>query len=148
MIDRNPLTSGQHMAMPKRRLTAVAGVVLATMLSACGGGSSDNSSNNSFGPSDDPTASIVTYTVTGSLTNKAMVTYKTSGGATFQSTVTLPWSYFSSFNKGDFLYVSAQNQSSSGTVMTEITGSVGTLAYAGSSGPYGIATASKSCCKK
>ncbi|MBV5296322.1 MAG: hypothetical protein JZU58_28615 [Curvibacter lanceolatus] len=148
MTDEIQRGAGPHKTMAMRRLTVATALVLASMISACGGGSSDNSSNNSLGPADDPTASIITYTVTGSVTDKAMVTYKTSSGATIQSTVALPWSYFSSFNKGDFLYVSAQNQSSSGTVITEITGSVGTLAYAGSSGPYGIATASKSCCKK
>lgn len=148
MTVETQLGSGPHRTKTITRLTVAAAIVLANTLTACGGGSSDNSSNNTLGPADDPTASIITYTVTGSVTNKAAVTYKTSGEATIQSTVALPWSYSSTFNKGDFLYVSAQNQSSSGTVITEITGSVGTLAYAGSSGPYGIATVSKSCCKK
>lgn len=124
----------------------VAAVAAALVLAGCGGGSSGTDSANA-GPANDPNSDFITYYVRGSGITTADVTYRTSSG-TSQRTVTLPWSEFRSAGKGDFLYVSAQKNSSSGTVMVEITGSVGTLAYSSSSTAYGVATASATCCKK
>jgi len=132
--------------MKSKILAAAAAAALVFGLSGCGGGSSGTDSAN-MGPANDPNSDFITYYVRGSGITTADVTYRTSTG-TSQRTVTLPWSEFRSAGKGDFLYVSAQKNSASGTVMVEITGSIGTLAYSSSSAAYGIATASASCCKK
>ncbi len=120
--------------MKLKKFLAIAATVLLT--TACGGG--------------DPTPSVfylVTYLVTGSGTSTASITYASAGGGTSQADVTLPYSSFPMISKpGDFLYISAQNKSSSGTVAVTIKADNATFKSTSSTGAYVIATASGSCC--
>jgi hypothetical protein len=89
-----------------------------------------------------PEAPAVEYRVSGS-TNKVSITYANSNEGTSQLTTNTPWSYkFSTAKTGQFLYVSAQNQRSSGTVIVEIYRHGTLYKKSESSGAYCIATAS------
>jgi hypothetical protein len=77
---------------------------------------------------------------TGGCTH-ADITYTPANGGTQQlSNQLLPWSYTFSANGGTFVYVSAQNDQSSGTVTTTIKEDNSTLFTNSSSGAYVIAT--------
>jgi hypothetical protein len=85
--------------------------------------------------------SNIEYRVSGAA--RASITYQNSSGSTSQiADRTLPWSYSLTAQRGDFLYVSAQNSGSTGCVRAEIyKGSV--LFESGfSCGAFVIATAS------
>lgn len=113
----------------------------AVLLAACGGGSDSDD--------DKPTFNSVTYSVKGSAGSAAVVTYRSSG-ATNQLKVTLPWSgpIGMTAKEGDFLYVSAQNQSGLGSITTSISVNGETLASSTSTASYGVATADATCCHK
>lgn len=72
------------------------------------------------------------------------ITYSNSGGNTQQETISSRWTYTFKGEKDQFLYVSAQNNSSSGTVDVVIKVDGVAFKSANSSGAYVIATASGS----
>ncbi len=110
----------------------VASVLVAGALAGCGGGLD--------GRYD------VVYKVTGS-TDQASLTMATSSGGTSQIKVSLPYSTpASTYKDGDFMYISAQNQRSSGSVTTAIYVDGELWKSTTSTGAYVIATASGSCC--
>jgi hypothetical protein len=110
----------------------IASALVAVALAGCGGG-------------EDETYSVY-YKVTGS-TDRAGLTLRTSSGGTAQLTVNLPYTDPAmTFAKGDFLYISAQNERSSGSVTTTIYVDGKPWKSTTSSGAYVIATASGSCC--
>ncbi len=117
---------------------------LSLFVVACGGG--DTSSNGNGGQQQPPAGSyLVTYSVSGS-TKSASLTYANSQGGTAQETVSVPWSKQYTFKKGDFLYISAQNEQDTGSVTTDIRVNGVLTKTATSSGAYVIATASGTCC--
>ncbi len=85
----------------------------------------------------------VTYRVTGS-TSSASLTYQNAQGGSEQHDVTLPWSTSLSVDRGDFLYLSAQNESSFGDVTCEILINNVPFKASSSTADYGIATCSGS----
>lgn len=120
---------------------SIAVLAMAALVVACGGGD-DGGGGADLGPA----SAGVAYTVTGIGTTRASLTHTNSSGGTEQRTVTLPWTNFYSMKRGDHLYLSAQNESQSGSVTVKISGG-GPDRIATSSGAYGIATASGLCCK-
>ena len=101
-------------------------------LTACGGG--DESEPEVF--------CSVTYSIGGFGISKAAITYDNSSGGTSQTEQAIPYTIGPFVkSKGDFLYVSAQNKSSSGFVSVAIKIGSATVKSAQSSVPYGIATA-------
>jgi hypothetical protein len=72
------------------------------------------------------------------------ITYSNSGGDTEQRTITSRWTYDFKGEKDQFLYVSAQNNNSSGTVDVVINVDGTRFKNASSSGSFVIATASGS----
>jgi hypothetical protein len=119
---------------------AFASIAAALLLTACGGGDSEP---------EKPKFAVIRYEVTGLLTTRASVTYENTG-KTEQKTVNLPASLpdfgVAIGEPGDFLYVSAQNQSSSGSVTVNILVNGTVVKSATSSGAFGIATARATCC--
>ena len=113
----------------------VLGIMAVSLISRLGGGGGNYSpTTGASGP--------VTYSVTGTA-RRASLTYQNDTGGTEQHTVSIPWSnsYFG-FGLGDFVYVSAQNEGETGTLLCEIK-SGGQVVYSGSaSGAYSICTAS------
>lgn len=87
-------------------------------------------------------ANVVTYNVTGTA-HRASLTLENDTGGTDQFTVNVPWrEQYSRFTRNDFVYVSAQNEGTSGTLICEIRVN-GILEYSGSAtGQYAICTAS------
>lgn len=108
-------------------------------LGACGGGDSKT---------EPPPTYHVEYTVTGPAAGKtAFATYASASGVTEQKDIVLPGSIVRySAVPGDFLYISAQNQTSAGSVSVSIKVNGTTWKSATSSAAYGIATASGTCC--
>ena len=110
-------------------------VVFLALLGACGGGDDD----------EGRASATVTYTVSGTGTTSASVTYTSANGADQQSVVNLPWTHSFTGRRNEFLYVSAQNRNSSGSLQV-------TLSYAGAfkspiaNGGFPIATQSATCC--
>lgn len=106
-------------------------------LTACGGG-------------DQPGSASVSYSISGDGTTAASLTYANATGGTEQKTVTLPTTVPTSgtysIPPGQFLYISAQNQSSSGSVTVKIMINGNVWKQSTSSGAYAIATASGGCC--
>lgn len=126
-----------------KRLLSVA--TLALSLAACGGGEDGKPAAPA------PVPHTAKYEIEGFGTTSASLTYRNSTGGTEQRTVTLPASvpglvgvYF--VETGDFLYISAQNNSSFGSVQVRIVVDGTTWRSATSSGAFGVATASGSCC--
>jgi len=89
-----------------------------------------------------PSGSI-TYRVSGSAKHVSL-TYQNSSGGTSQQGATVPWSYERSASKGDFLYVSAQIDTSpdSGAITVTISKDGETLHSGTAIGFPNIATAS------
>lgn len=112
---------------------------LALLIGGCGGG--DNKQ-------PEPIIYSVEYVITGVFAgNNANVTYSNSTGGTEQKNVIFPGSIkYPFFPVGGFMYISAQNQTSSGSISVEI--KVNDVHYksATSTSAYGIATTSGSCC--
>jgi hypothetical protein len=80
----------------------------------------------------------VTYRVRGSA-GRVALTYRTGQGGTEHSVVPLPWQTSFDARGGSFLYVSAQNQDSTGSVTCEILLGEETRATSTASGAYVIA---------
>lgn len=72
------------------------------------------------------------------------ITYSNASEDTEQRSVSGFWSYDFTGASGQFVYISAQNNASSGTVSVQILHNGGVLKDASSSGAYVIATASGS----
>lgn len=107
----------------------LAALVAAAMLGACGGGDTKHD---------------VQYRIEGT---RASLTYATASGGTSQTTVNLPYTVrLGEMNEGDFLYISAQNQYSTGGVYVAILVDGKVWKQTSSGGAYVIATASGSCC--
>jgi hypothetical protein len=84
----------------------------------------------------------VEYRVSGS-TSSVFITYANKDEGTSQVTTRTPWSYsWYGAKSGQFLYVSAQNQKSSGSVKVQIYKNGALYKESESSGAYVIATAS------
>lgn len=106
--------------------------LLALVLSVVGCGSS----------SDGESSFSVVYRVTGSAAS-VDVTFESEGGGTSQlSDEAIPWSYTFEAARGDFLYVSAQNQGETGSVTASVRVNGQTIDSATSEGAFVIATAS------
>lgn len=90
----------------------------------------------------------VDYDVTGTAA-LVDITYADGGSTEQVNNVAPPWSTSIDASKDDFVYLSAQNQTDTGTVRVKITYSgtfvgSGTIDEAESAGPYAIASASGS----
>lgn len=72
------------------------------------------------------------------------LTYSNSSADTEQRTIATSWNYEFNAEGGQFLYISAQNNNSSGSVAVKILLNGDTFKSASSSGAYVIATASGS----
>ena len=84
----------------------------------------------------------VEYRVTGTA-SLVDVTYVNKGGGTSQNDdVEVPWSYSFEGNRGDFVYISAQNQGETGKVTVAIYRNGTIIESSTSEGAYVIATAS------
>jgi hypothetical protein len=87
----------------------------------------------------------VSYSVSGTAEMVDVTLSNPSGGTEQYTDRILPYTYTFSSYEGDFLYISAQNQGSSGTVTTKIIVDGSTFKESTSSGAYVIASASGSC---
>jgi hypothetical protein len=98
--------------------------------------------NNSSGAT---TTHTITYQVVGTA-RSASITYENMQGGTEQGDYKLPikkeWTYTGSVPAGQFLYISAQNDSESGTVTCQILVDGTVWKTSTSSGAYVICTAS------
>jgi hypothetical protein len=89
-----------------------------------------------------PTTYRVTYKVTGTATG-ASVTYENPQGGTEQDDyVSIPWEKSFTFGRGDFVYLSAQNDSEYGSVACEIWVNEVKWKTSTSRGAYSIASCS------
>ena len=98
--------------------------------------SSPDTSSSSNGPW------TIVYKVTGTCGNVSLTYENSSGGTSQISSATLPWTYTFTASGYTFLYVSAQNNNSSGTVTAEIDVNGSVYKTSTSSGAYVIATSS------
>lgn len=105
------------------------------------GGSTPSSSPSSSYST--PTTYKVVYKVTGTAT-RASLTYNNQQGGTEQKEVNIPWEGRLTVKKGAFLYISAQNDGSTGSVTCEIWVNDVKWKESTSSGAYVIATCSGS----
>jgi hypothetical protein len=83
----------------------------------------------------------VTYRIKGTA-GSAVLTYRNARGGTEQSSVRLPWELSFDAKGGTFLYISAQNESTSGSVTCEILLDDESRTSSTSSGAYVIAECS------
>jgi hypothetical protein len=119
-------------------------VMLIASITGCGGGA--GGTGNGSGQALLPEGSYyVTYAVSGT-TKSAGLTYANSQGGTVQEIVSVPWSKQYILKTNDFMYISAQNQQDSGSVITEIRVNGIAVKTTTSTGKYVIATSSGSCC--
>jgi len=79
----------------------------------------------------------------GGFASKASLTYETASG-TEQRTVTLPWETAFDVKRGQFVYLSAQNETDRGSVTAEIIIDGSSWKTATSTSEYGIANVSGS----
>jgi hypothetical protein len=85
----------------------------------------------------------IKYRVSGT-TTRASLTYENESSNTEQIVVSLPWSESFTAEKGQFLYISAQNEKGSGSIKCEILQGGEVIEEATSSGAYVIASCSGS----
>lgn len=90
---------------------------------------------------DDDIYSNVRYEITGTATS-ASLTYSNRSGGTEQITVDVPHTIEYDDFFDNFMYISAQNQDSTGSITVSIYRNGGLMDTATSSGAYVIATAS------
>lgn len=117
-------------------LVAVLGI-LALTLTGCGEAGNDGS-DYVYVPDE------VTYTITGTAATVDITLNNATGGTEQYSDVPVPWEKHYDDITDWFLYVSAQNQGSSGTVTVKVYHNGNLVDSATSSGAYVIATASGS----
>jgi len=86
----------------------------------------------------------VEYRVTGTAVTVDLTIRNEDGGTSQFTDMPVPWSYSFVGEKGDFVYVSAQNQGNTGTVTATIYRDGKQFKTSTSSGAYVIATASGS----
>ena len=91
-----------------------------------------------------PTYYTVKYEVTGTTPEVSTTIENESGGTSQFSNVSTPWIYEFQRGSGYFVYLSAQNQRSSGSVIVSIYFNGNLYKTSTSSGAYVIATASGS----
>ncbi|MBI9099143.1 MAG: hypothetical protein JEY91_11730 [Spirochaetaceae bacterium] len=84
----------------------------------------------------------VKYSVTGTALTVDITIENENGGTSQYSDVAVPWEYSFTGWEGDFIYLSAQNQGSSGSVICTIYRNGGEYKSSTSSGAYVIATVS------
>lgn len=82
--------------------------------------------------------------VTGTAKSVSITYVNEDGGTSQVSSVSLPWSYSYNGTHDDFYYVSAQNNSETGTVTTKVLANSKEIKSSTSSGAYVIATSSGS----
>ncbi len=117
----------------KKIFLVLALVLLSLTLLSCDSGDSSSGGEGSH---------QITYQVTGSA-SAVFITLLTPGAVTAQfSGVTPPWSVNYTLTSGFFLYISAQNQTSSGSVTVSIYEDGNLLKQSSSSGAFVTATAS------
>jgi len=92
-------------------LLVVIGLLLCWLLSQGGG---DTPSSTSSG-----TTYKVIYKITGTA-SRASLTYNNEQGGTEQTEVAIPWEKQFTVKRGEFLYISAQNEGETGSVTCEI----------------------------
>jgi hypothetical protein len=111
-------------------------VIVAILFMGCGSG----------GDSDEGKTTRVQYKVTGSASSVDLTFENVNGGISQYSDISLPWAYNFEITKGHntFLYISAQNNGETGTVIAEIYLDGNLVKTSTSSGAYVIATASTS----
>jgi hypothetical protein len=136
-----------------RSAAAAVALLAATVLSGCGGDclnpsgcNSPKTTSSSSTPTPGPTGSYTILYAVGGTATQASLTYQNSQGGTSQEKVNLPWQRQFTMVKGDFLYLSGQNEGDTGTVTTEIRVNGALFKTTTSSGAFVIATASGSCC--
>jgi hypothetical protein len=116
------------------RLSICAPLLALAVLNGCGG--SSTAPSKSF--------PHVEYRVDGTATQGSM-TYSNATEGTEQVTANLPWSIaFTATKESEFVYISAQNQNSTGTVHVSILLDGVLFKEASSTGAFVIATASGS----
>ncbi len=108
-------------------------VILGIAFGTCGDGSESPTS---------PTTYLVKYEVTGSADSVSLTYQNDSGGTSQTSNSYLPWTYTFLAQKGDFVYISAQNNGEYGSVTVRIYLDSTQVKTSTSSGAYVIATAS------
>jgi hypothetical protein len=94
--------------------------------------------NQLFGP----TAYEIEYRVTGTASRVDVTYTNRDGGTSQESSRTVPWSHEFECGHDNFLYISAQNNGSSGSVTVTIYKNGTAIKTSTSSGAYVIATAS------
>jgi hypothetical protein len=116
-------------------LLIVIGLLLCWLLSQ---GSGDTPSSFSSG-----TTYEVIYKVTGTA-SRASLTYNNEQGGTEQTEIAIPWEKQFTVKRGEFLYISAQNEGETGSVTCEIWVDGNKWRESTSSGAYKIASCSGS----
>jgi hypothetical protein len=110
--------------------------VIAVVIGVC--------SNSSTPSTNKPTTYTIKYEVTGSATFVSL-TYENEDGGTSQiDSASVPWTHTFTAEKGDFVYISAQNNGENGNVTANIYLNGTLVKTSTSSGAYVIATASGS----
>lgn len=84
----------------------------------------------------------IEYRVTGTAGSVSLTYKNEDGGTEQQSGIQPPWTHSFTAAEGDFLYISAQNQTATGTVTASIYVDGDLWKTASSEGAYVIATAS------
>lgn len=133
-------------APEKRKGINWLGIILVSILGVVGtfyfllqgvGTTGDTSGRSSFGASSAPRS--VTYEVSGTAT-RASLTYQNASGGTEQADVSVPWKKTISVKAGTFLYLSVQNNTSSGSITCKIMVDKKQFKISTSSGAYKIAS--------
>lgn len=130
-----------------RRGLVVVGIITVLVLGVLFSRSGDDDGGDSARSQSSSSLAVVTYFVTGTA-DSIDITMETPGGTSQQSSLEVPLQRKDgtrglsfSFRPGAFVYISAQNQGSSGTVTCRIEGTGGiVIAETTSSGAYTIAT--------
>lgn len=139
------MTQTEREKNPAGTIIFVLLIIIAVLyfITQSGGSSSDRSSapSNTRAPARTTTYNIV-YKVTGEVNGRASLTYENESGGTEQRTVKLPWEYKFKAERGDFLYISAQNEKDRGPIRCLITQNGASVQNASSSGAYVIAKCS------
>ena len=91
-----------------------------------------------------PSTFDVVYSVIGEGTSRASLTIQNETGGTEQMDVTLPWSTRFTAESGQFVYISAQNDTDSGSIKCEILVDDARIQSAESDGAFAIASCSGS----
>lgn len=125
---------------PKKTLTVPMLIAIILVLIVCY--LLANSINKNGGGNNTVTNHYASYRISGTA-GLADITYENETGGTEQRTVGIPWTSASwKVQDGDFLYISAQNQGETGSVICEILIDGVSIKKSTSSGAYVIATCS------